>query len=84
MTNEQLCLLLQGMIDELTFALSAAHDAMPVDAEQVTRRIPKKSAPLVFGNPDDYHDVSTGDYVALVPFDELRDRWQERVDKLVK
>lgn len=67
MTNEQLYLLLQSMLNELAVTTDLARSAMPEDA-------PKMQWTDGFGKPKE------GDFEAIEPFNVLWDAWNSRIE----
>lgn len=90
MTNEQLQVLLMGMLGELSAAIDAAGDAMPKDAErevheEIRVKPEYRNDALAYFNPNKKERVEVqGDYVAMLPLTALRDAWIERVGILTK
>ena len=89
MTDNQLTLLLHGLLAELDAAIEAARDAMPEDAERVQQieyRVKTEYAKrvLLFEPIEQTHDKVTieGDYTALAPLVALWDAWAERFEAL--
>lgn len=84
MSNEQLALLLSGLLDELDAAIDRAREAMPDSAERETSqewlRKPEYAGEWLFVANEKTCDLVTveGDYLALLPLKALRDAWRER------
>lgn len=67
MTNEQLYMLLRSMLAELEDAIEEARAFMPENAPKV-----------VYSNL--MGQEMTGDYVAISPFNDLWQTWNDRVE----
>jgi len=90
MSNEQLQILLLGLLAELDAAIDGARNAMPGAAERETSvdwvvKPENVGKILLFTPIEETHEPHTiyGEYLALVPLIALRDAWQERVAMLV-
>lgn len=92
MTNEQLRVMLAGMIDELSAAIDAASSVMPANAERETI-VTYETKPEYIGKMASVFDLTgetkerverPGEYVALIPVIALRDAWVERFEMLTK
>lgn len=80
MTNEQLAILLNGLVTQLDAALAAASSALEGSNAVRHREYVGPSSPLVDRNPAHY--TSTGDFVAVDPIKGARNELRRQVEIL--
>lgn len=89
MTNEQLSVMLLGLLSELDTVIDEARAAMPEAAEREQyaeweRKPEYRDALFLFHVDERTHDKVTrqGEYVALLPLVALQEAWAERFGAL--